>query len=203
MAKEMEPFGVGITCILPGAVADTQFRVRSGTRQALCWYMPFYPKSPEAVAHQGIVSVLDGDSQTIPGWQNRIFANIIRPIIPQRFEIMCVQAAFTPFQFPKFKDLFQQEKENEKLAEAYGSSTSLPARNGYPWTPLLEPLYKNKPVPRILTLPEESKEKAQEMNEEPPVEKEPVVEEQTLDFPEQCCRIRFSQHRVRISRGRI
>jgi hypothetical protein len=181
MAKEMEPFGVGVTCILPGAVADTQFRARSGTRQALCWYMPFYPRSPESVAHQGIVSVLDGDSQTIPGWQNRIFANIVRPIIPQRFEIMCVQAAFTPFQFPKLKDLFQQDKKYEKLAEVNERSESPPAGNGYPWIPSLEPLYKNKPVPRILTLPEEEKEKTEEMKEEPPVEKEPVIEEQALD----------------------
>ncbi|KAL3922954.1 MAG: hypothetical protein SGILL_001925 [Bacillariaceae sp.] len=66
LAKEMEPYGVGVTCLLPGAVQGTQFRHRSGTRRALCWSMPFYSKTPEAVAHQGVVSVLDAFSP-LPG----------------------------------------------------------------------------------------------------------------------------------------
>jgi short-subunit dehydrogenase len=52
MAKEMETYGVGVTCLIPGAVSDTDFRASSGTRKALCWYLPFYSRSPEIVAHQ-------------------------------------------------------------------------------------------------------------------------------------------------------
>jgi hypothetical protein len=176
MAREMEPYGVGVTCILPGPVADTQFRDRSGTRRALCWYLPFYPRTSEAVAHQGVVSVLDGDSQTIPGWQNRIFANIVRPIIPQRFEILCVQAAFSPFHFPNLKDLFLQGKEAHNVPMEVDSSTnpsSSSTGNGSPWIPFMEPLYKNKPVPWILKLPVDETEKSQDTND-PPVENEPV-----------------------------
>jgi short-subunit dehydrogenase len=52
MAKEMEPYGVGVTCLIPGPVADTDFRESSGTRKALCWYLPFYSRTPDIVAHQ-------------------------------------------------------------------------------------------------------------------------------------------------------
>ena len=174
LAKEMEPFGVGVTCLLPGAVQGTQFRHRSGTERALCWWMPFYPKSPEAVAHQGVVSVLDGDSQTIPGWQNRVFANILRPIIPQRFEIMTVQAAFSPFHLPSFKDLFRREKQDEPESEGpdEDSSSSMSAirEEVSSWIPLLEPRYKTQPVPRVLILPEpEPKEQPSTHMEEPKV----------------------------------
>jgi short-subunit dehydrogenase len=158
LAKEMEPYGVGVTCLLPGAVQGTQFRHRSGTKRALCWSMPFYPKAPEAVAHQGVVSVLDGDSQTIPGWQNRVFATIIRPIIPQRFEIMTVQAAFSPFHLPGIKELFglnkQDEVREESVDENPFDSTSSLKEEVSSWIPLLEPRYKAQPVPRVLKLPQ-------------------------------------------------
>lgn len=158
MAKEMEPFGVGVTCLLPGAVEGTQFRARSGTQRALCWSMPFYPRSPEAVAHQGIVSVLDGDSQTIPGWQNRVFATIIRPIIPQRFEIMTVQAAFSPLRLPRIKDIFSRDNfegtVGEDVEDPMPRPPSKSSDEGSSWISLIESRYKTQPLPRILTLPE-------------------------------------------------
>lgn len=102
MAKEMEPYGVGVTCLMPGAVHSTAFRSRSGTGEALCWYIPYYARPAETVAHLGVMSLLDGDTQVIPGWQNRAFVQLVRPIIPQRVEAMTVEAAWTPFKFPWF-----------------------------------------------------------------------------------------------------
>lgn len=52
MAKEMESYGVGVTCLMPGAVYDTDFRGTSGTEQAFIWKLPFYGKSPHVVAHR-------------------------------------------------------------------------------------------------------------------------------------------------------
>ncbi len=52
MAKEMETYGVGVTCLTPGPVSETDFRESSGTRKALCWYLPFYSRSADIVAHQ-------------------------------------------------------------------------------------------------------------------------------------------------------
>lgn len=52
MAKEMEAYGVGVTCLIPGPVTDTDLRINSGTREALCWYLPFYSRPADIVAHQ-------------------------------------------------------------------------------------------------------------------------------------------------------
>jgi hypothetical protein len=101
---------------------------------------------------------LDGDSQTIPGWQNRVFATIIRPIIPQRFEIMTVQAAFSPLRLPRIKDLFRRGNSEGLSQEAKEDSmprtSSIPYDEGSTWIPLLEPRYKTQPPPRILKFPE-------------------------------------------------
>lgn len=47
-------FGVGVTCLLPGAVKDTSFASRSGVEQAACFHFPGYAKSAEVIAGEGI-----------------------------------------------------------------------------------------------------------------------------------------------------
>jgi short-subunit dehydrogenase len=96
MAKELEVYGVGVTCLLPGAVGDSSFRKSSGSGNALCWKVPFYVRSCETVADQGIRAMLGGDLEVIPGWQNRAFAKIMLPILPQRAITVITEAAWNP-----------------------------------------------------------------------------------------------------------
>lgn len=160
MAKEMETYGVGVTCLIPGAVSGTDFRASSGTRKALCWYLPFYSRSPDIVAHQGVISLLDGDTQSIPGWQNRVFANIVRPIIPQRLEIMMVQLAFSPLKIPSLKNLLRHDAVNIHRDKVESSTTddytpnTLSSNGGSSWLSL-KPRYKTQPPPRFLKLRED------------------------------------------------
>jgi len=156
MAKEMETFGVGVTCLMPGAVSNTAFRASSGTRKALCWYLPFYPRSPDIVAHQGVVSLLDGDTQSIPGWQNRFFANIIRPIIPQRLEVMIVQLAFSPLRIPNLKSLLRHDKTTIQRNNATQDSitNSFLSDGGSSWLSF-DSRYKTNSPPRFLKLPQD------------------------------------------------
>ena len=155
MSKELEPYGVGVTCIMPGPVTDTEFRVRSGTARALCWYIPFYPRPAETVAHQGIMSLLDGDTQVIPGWQNRAFVQLLRPVLPQRVETMCVEAAWSPFIFPSFKRLLgihppSSPSPTPKTHDGnHGLNPSTP--DSHPLD--LRPRYNFQMPPRLLKLP--------------------------------------------------
>ena len=155
MAKELEPYGVGVTCLLPGPVIGTQFRQRSGTKQALCWYLPFYPRPAHLVAHLGVMSLLDGDTQVIPGWQNRVFVQLIRPLLPQRMEIMAVQAAWTPVTLPKWfrrkrpSDEDRITDDDEKQVQQTDDDTTSTYR------PIdLKPRYNLQLPPRLLELPE-------------------------------------------------
>lgn len=157
MAKELEDYGVGVTCLMPGAV-KTDFRQRSGMSKALCWYLPNYPKPAEQVAHLGVASVLDGDTQVIPGWQNRFFSHIMKPILPQRIETICVQTAFSPLRIPRIFGRKQQEDgetdREEKTKTIEYSPGDGPAGAHFD----LKPRYSMQPAPRLLKIPIEEPE---------------------------------------------
>jgi short-subunit dehydrogenase len=166
MAKELEQYGIGVTCLIPGPVT-TEFRHSSpGMARALCWYLPFYPKSAESVAHLGVMSLLDGDTQVIPGWQNRVFVKIMRPILPQRLEALCTEAAFSPLRLPHLYPFRrrQQDGQNEtkKTNDAFES-----ARGERSTGPILRPRHNMLPLPRLLKLqtadPEDRNEDPNEM----------------------------------------
>lgn len=145
MAKELEKYGVGVTCLIPGPVT-TEFRHSSpGMAKALCWYLPFYPKPAETVAHLGVMSLLDGDTQVIPGWQNRVFVKIIRPILPQRLETLCVEAAFSPLRFPSLFPFQKARLQGQNIAENEGASRRPSGAN-------VRPRYTMQPPPRLLKL---------------------------------------------------
>mmetsp|Transcript_31556 Transcript_31556/g.76161 ORF Transcript_31556/g.76161 Transcript_31556/m.76161 type:complete len:718 (-) Transcript_31556:293-2446(-) len=99
MSKELEKFGIGVTALMPGAV-KTNFRHTVGMENALCWYLPFYSRPVESVAHLGVTSLIDGDTEVVPGLLNRIFAKVVRPLLPRRLEAICIEAAFKPLTFP-------------------------------------------------------------------------------------------------------
>lgn len=144
MAKEMEPFGVGVTCLMPGAVKDTSFRTRSQSDEALCWNIPFYPRTAEIVARQGVRSLLSGEVEAVPGWQNRVFLKVLQPILPPRLTTFVVETAWNPFKisFPTFGQAVKTEVENETP-----KVPPIMSKSDYLW-----PGYASRPPPRILKL---------------------------------------------------
>jgi uncharacterized protein len=164
MAKELEPYGVGVTCLMPGPVVGTQFRQRSGTDRALCWYIPYYARPVQSVAHQGVMSLLDGDTQVIPGVINRVFAKLCLPLLPQRVEIMSVHFAWSPLVFtaPKFfrkRDNDDSDDKIEELSTQHGRDATRRIH-----TPIVrfQPRYTSQPPPRLLELPEPERLKIEE-----------------------------------------
>jgi short-subunit dehydrogenase len=95
MGRELERYGVGVTCIMPGAVKDTSFASGS-TGEAACWKFPFYPMNSQNIAERSIRALLSGDSEVIPGWHNRVFLKILSPLIPQRLTSSVVGFSFSP-----------------------------------------------------------------------------------------------------------
>ena len=112
------------------------------------------------IIYQGVISLLDGDTQSIPGWQNRAFANIVRPVIPQRVEVTLVQLAFSPLRIPSLISLWRHDKgsihmdEEESLMTDSFTPSSSASNGGSSWLPL-QSRYKAQPPPRFLKLPEE------------------------------------------------
>lgn len=156
MGKELEPYGVGMTCLLPGAVRDTAFKSESEVDEALCWKLPFYALPAPKVARLGVVGMLDGDVQVVPGWQNRAFLKVFKPILPQRLTTGIVQMAWSPFRFSaprlKFPTLpTVKNGNNGAKAKEKGSHVKK-----FVDMPTMWPGSTAKSPPRMLKLPEKA-----------------------------------------------
>jgi short-subunit dehydrogenase len=119
LAKELEPYGVGVTHILPGAVRGTEFGQESNIQNALCWKYPFYSRSSQEVASRGIRALLCGDTEVIPGFLNRLWLKVLQPMLPQRISIMVAEVSWSPFHFnfsPLFCNPFGGEKTNNQIS---------------------------------------------------------------------------------------
>jgi short-subunit dehydrogenase len=148
MAKEMEPYGVGVFCLVPGAVKDTDFK--SVASDALCWKLPFYCKTPPQVAEVGVKLMLRGDTQFTVGWQNRVFTKVLRPALPPRLHNIIAEAAFNPLRSPfaRLKQIAEEKaKENEKAPPS--SSNPSPAQ-----LPPDRPYFGLNEAPRLLQFQE-------------------------------------------------
>jgi short-subunit dehydrogenase len=161
MAKEMEPYGVGVFCLTPGAVKDTDFK--SVANDAICWKIPFYCKTPAQVADVGVKLMLRGDTQFTVGWENRVFLKLLKPGLPPRLHNIIAEAAFNPLRSPfAGMKLGGEQVIEEEISSRNPSPAQLPS---------LRPQYYGKyPPPRLLQLQDIA-----------PLEEEPMSEEETSE----------------------
>ena len=170
LARELEPFGVGVTCLMPGAVGDTSFRSNSQSDEALCWKIPFYPRSAQQVARQGVRAMLAGDVEVVPGWQNRIFLKVFQPILPQRLTTLMVETAWNPFtvSWPSFKQV-------QRKPALKGATLTSPSMD------LVWPDYNPRLPPQVLQLADTPKVDPEEESTLSNVPHDSVVGESSLD----------------------
>jgi hypothetical protein len=100
LSLEMEPFGVGVTCLVPGAVRDTDFRTSTQCQQALVWKVPFCSTTAPIVAAQGVRAMLRGETEVIVGLANRVFGKVLQPLLPQRLHNLVATLAWNPIHIP-------------------------------------------------------------------------------------------------------
>jgi hypothetical protein len=149
IAKEMETSGVGVTCIMPGAVRDTDFRTRSKTNQALCWKLPFYAKTPPEIAKVGVRSMLRGDTEVTPGWQNRLFVKVLKPVLPQRLHNLVAEILWNPL-----PNLFRRN--NQPIEKKEEEEVKLPIKPVFGYDSRWLPHQLNdQRTPRLLKLEEQ------------------------------------------------
>mmetsp|Transcript_18615 Transcript_18615/g.21495 ORF Transcript_18615/g.21495 Transcript_18615/m.21495 type:complete len:856 (-) Transcript_18615:3-2570(-) len=98
IGRELEKYGVGVTCLMPGAVKTT-FAANSNSANSLCFKVPFYPMNASEVASRSIRALLSGDAEVLPGWHNRFFVKIIVPFLPPRLTSSIVGFAWSPVRF--------------------------------------------------------------------------------------------------------
>ena len=124
LAKELEPHGVGVTCVMPGAVRDTGFKTRSQSEEALCWKVPFYSKTPQQVAEMAVRALLRGDTESTPGWQNRVFVKVMKPALPQRIHNIIAEIAWSPLKLPSWRAALARSQPKQPIAGAGSAATN-------------------------------------------------------------------------------
>ena len=143
IGKELEQYGCGVTCLMPGAVKGTAFKSASNTDDALCWKIPFYPAIAQDVAHRGVRAMLAGDPEVCPGLLNKIFLRVVSPMLPQRLTTLIVETAWNPLILP-----WKQPPPNKSLVE----EEATPSKPTRPFASFWEPSSER---PRVLTAPSE------------------------------------------------
>jgi len=157
MGKELESYGVGVTCIMPGAIKGTSFTSQSSAgekavdKNSLCWKIPFYPKTAPEVASKGVRAILSGDAEVVNGLLNRLVVRVAQPLLPQRLTSMIVETSFKPLRLSlPFAKKAVELKENTFHNEFYES------RNDTQSQTFLKKLQSNIKAPsQILTLKED------------------------------------------------
>ena len=102
LSRELEGFGVGVTCLLPGAVKETSFATANQFEDAVCFQIPGYATTPQRVASRGIKSAMLGYPECCVGWMNRIFVSIGQPMLPVRINTILAEFAWSPYHSPGY-----------------------------------------------------------------------------------------------------
>lgn len=163
IAKELEKYGVGVTCLLPGAISDTNFRGNSNAHDALCWNIPFYPRPPHEVASAGVRAMLRGDTEVMPGWMNRAFIKVMMPVFPQRLHNWVAEIMWNPLQLP-FMPMRSQEDAVGLETLGIADPASIP-----------RPHFKFQSPPRLLELEPPARDQQAVKEEETSHDDERVV----------------------------
>ena len=154
LGKELEQYGCGVTCLMPGAVKGTAFKSSSNTDDALCWKIPFYPAIAQDVAHRGVRAMLEGDPEVCPGILNKVFLRVLTPMLPQRLTTLIVETAWNPLRLPWMQPPAQASALTHNIATEDEGTTS-PKTSSSRFLPFWEPSAKQ---PRLLVPPSEKKQ---------------------------------------------
>lgn len=86
LAAELQPLGIGVTCVLPGATASTNFASSSSINDALVWHYPWVVSTPDAVACRAVDGMERGHIEVFPGRAlDLIFSKVVMPLLPPWF----------------------------------------------------------------------------------------------------------------------
>mmetsp|Transcript_30282 Transcript_30282/g.29177 ORF Transcript_30282/g.29177 Transcript_30282/m.29177 type:complete len:144 (-) Transcript_30282:56-487(-) len=110
LAIEMEPMGISVTALCPGATR-TKFAAQSNMEDAVIWKLPFLVSNADDVAQQGVQAMFLGVRVYIPGFMNRLLAEVVVPIFPARITMKLCRFFWQPWPLSNTKSRTQDQTE--------------------------------------------------------------------------------------------
>lgn len=96
IGTELESYGVGVTCMMPGAVNDTNFALASNMKQSLVWKFPVGLLTAPTVASSVVKAMISGHPAIVVGWLNVICIKHIFLLLPARIVLLICRIAWDP-----------------------------------------------------------------------------------------------------------
>ena len=132
LGSELEASGVGVTCLIPGAVGETSFASRSGVDDAVCFRVPGYAVTAEKVAGEGVRAMMVGYPEAFPDWINRAFVRVGVPVLPVRFANAICQFAWGPWHIDAAGRQRQQREMQQRRNTAVAPAMAVAQRTVSP-----------------------------------------------------------------------
>ena len=99
LGAELEAFGVGVSCIMPGAVKETRFAHEANMADAVIFAVPFCCLTPDVVGESTVVATLSGRRELVVGWFNILAGRVINIVLHPRLVLMICKLTFNPMPY--------------------------------------------------------------------------------------------------------
>jgi len=96
LGRELEDYGVGVSCIIPGAVAETTFASSANMADATVWQFPIGRLTPEIVAESTVRTIIRGRQEVVVGWVNALLIHVVGYIAPSRLVMLIAEFSWKP-----------------------------------------------------------------------------------------------------------
>ena len=112
LGRELEGYGVGVTCVMPGAVTDTNFQSDANMMDSTIFKFPIGGLTPEIVAEIAVRAVISGRQEVFVGWMNVIMGRLMSTLLPARLQMLICELTWRPL---PLRQLFSGSKTKKKM----------------------------------------------------------------------------------------
>ena len=114
LGRELEKYNIACTCVMPGAVAETDFASSSNMKSSLVWKFPIGRLSPQIVAECAVINAIKGNQEVVVGWLNAALLYIVQCLLPPRLIMIIGELSWKPV--PSL-NIFRKKKTSTNTTE--------------------------------------------------------------------------------------
>lgn len=93
LGRELEPYGIGVTCMMPGGTRNTSLASLGNFESSIVFKIPFLNTTPEVVAEMTVKSMVFGRHEVVTGGFY-ILGSLLMVIVPHRFSLLVAEVLF-------------------------------------------------------------------------------------------------------------
>ncbi len=111
LGRELEGYGIGVTCAMPGAVSETNFASNANMEDSAIFKFPVGGLTPQVVAENAVNAMIAGRQEVFIGWMYVIMGNFMSYFLPNRLLMLICEFTFKPLDF---REIFSRQKVERK-----------------------------------------------------------------------------------------